>query len=358
MLRDKNTEFYYQSAKSLYLPVEWMDEIDGFTMKLGRERYFFCVRDVAFNRQSNSGMASNKYNTNQYLRANGFPVPKMTYANKAGLEAGLLKECIAPLKFPLVIKPTFGGLGKNVICNIKDLETLEEEAAKLLEKTEFVNIEEFHGGLKSYRALLFKKKVIALVFREGAHVFGDGQHSIQQLIEQANRQRAEIGSYLKPIVVDVEARICLKDQGLGLDDVPARDQKVILCHTSNASRGGVFEALPLHKICPENRQLLERIARVTDMDLVGIDVECENISIPIERSRGVILELNSSPSIRIHEEPMAGPATMVTRKMMKSFIFKHPFAYLKALYYNRQTSTMMKAVMLLAAAVLLFVFLV
>ncbi|MCK1850958.1 hypothetical protein MXD98_16680, partial [Legionella pneumophila] len=43
--------------------------------------------------------------------------------------------------------------------------------------------------------------------------------------------------------------------------------------------------------------------------LVGIDVECSDIiNVPIEQSKGVILEVNHKPSIRIHEFPMKGPS--------------------------------------------------
>ncbi|WP_019215879.1 hypothetical protein [Legionella tunisiensis] len=50
------------------------------------------------------------------------------------------------------------------------------------------------------------------------------------------------------------------------------------------------------------------------MNIVGFDVECPDIDIPIQASGGVIIEANPTPSIRIHEKPMEGAPVMVSKK--------------------------------------------
>ena len=251
---DKNSIRYYQSALKLHLPVTFVQEIDGFELYLGKKRYFFRGALSPLNDGCSTDISLNKYCTNKLLENAGLPVPKAKAIHVTDFEQGKVEEKIADLKFPLVIKPMKdGGRGRDVLCNIQSMEKLKEYLSDYFLLYEYVLIEEFYAKLKSYRVLVFMNKVIGVVLRFPASVIGDGKHTLRALIDLTNIQRRETSDMLPPIVVDHELHIRLNELGMSLEYIPKKDERVTLCYTCNATRGGSFESLG-KQICKENRK--------------------------------------------------------------------------------------------------------
>ncbi|BCA96780.1 UDP-N-acetylmuramyl peptide synthase [Legionella antarctica] len=344
---------YYRSAKALFLPVKPVDEINGFELKLGQHSYLFCENETPFNNTSSARIAVDKYTTNKLLEMAGIPVPKSVALHLNEFDQNKTEEMIAHLKFPLVIKPVDGTLGTGVLCNIQTLEELLFFLPTQFSQYDHLLIEEFHGKLKSYRALVFNKQVIGIVQRHPAHVTGDGKHNIQELIDLSNIQRKEINPFLGAISIDTECQIRLKELGLDADYIPSAGEKLVLCYTSNATRGGLYESLG-NQICEENRKILRQVATVLNLKLTGIDVECADINSPMTRSNGIVLEVNHCPSIRIHEFPLIGTPHFVTRQIMRSFIFRHPLAYLYSLFSNEPTAFYLRTLLTISILGIVF----
>lgn len=330
--------------------------MDGFELKMRKRRYFFYNNDTPFNSSSSSFIAMDKYCTNKVLATSNIPVPKGVLFQSTDLEHESLENIIAELRFPLVIKPVDGSLGVGVLCNIKNIGELSFFLKKYSATYPSMIIEEFYGRLQSYRVLVFKRRVIGVVLCHPAQVEGDGRHTIQELVEITNAKRKKISDYLGPIVLDEEAQIRLKEQGLDQRYIPAVGEVVVLCYTSNPTRGGSYESVNI-KICKENRKIMTKVAAVLNLGLTGIDVECTDINTPISQSQGVILEVNHRPSMLIHENPIQGKSQPVTKKIMRTFILRHPFTYLRALYSNRPTAFYVRAIIASFLAIVMFVFL-
>lgn len=325
-----NTKYYYTNAKKLGLPVEIISHINGFKFKLGKIHYYFRGLKTPLNNNCSQDIARDKYCVNKILANAGIPVPKATRITRQNFTNNPLELLISDLRFPLVVKPTLGSLGQDVICNISNLEQLKTQMTKLFQSNDCLSIEEFHGNLNSYRVLVLNRRVIGVIQRYPAHVIGDGKHTIADLVASANIQRSQTSDELAPIIIDEECQIRLKELGIDLNYIPKPQERVVLCYTCNATRGGTYEALKT-KICKENRHLFSKAASLVSLKLVGIDVECMDINIPIEDSAGVIIELNASPSVRIHETPQFGKPNRVTQKIIRSIIYRHPLAYLYTL---------------------------
>ncbi|WP_233588427.1 UDP-N-acetylmuramyl peptide synthase [Legionella septentrionalis] len=344
---NKNAQRYYESALNLGMPATPVASIYGFAISLGKKRYFFRGCLTPFNNAGSVGLVDSKYRTNCLLREAGFPVAKATCIQRHEFTQGEWEAKIAGLAFPLVIKPTAGtSQGMDVLCNIQTLAELKSHLSSYLKTYHEVSIEEFHANLTCYRVLIFYGKIIGVVLREAAYVIGDGKHSVKELVELTNVQRQQTNEILKPIVIDDECRIRLRELGLSVDAVPAPDERVTLCYTSNATRGGMYKTLST-KICKENKKLLTRAARVLNLKLVGLDVLCKHINTPIEKSSGILVEANYNPSIRIHEEPIEGAPNYVTKKILRRLILRHPFAYVYGLYKHKQASLYVKLLILL-----------
>jgi len=327
---DKNALLYYKSACALKFPATIRKQIHGFEIKLGKTPYYFRGGDTPFNCGSSIGVASNKYCMNKILEASGYPVPKACAFRRDEFEQINMDSLSKQLKFPLVVKPMQGtAMGKDVLCNITNIEQLSIYMKKSYRKHQFLTLEEFYSGLNSYRVLIFYNQVIGVVQRFSARVTGDGVHSISELIALANIVR---DSYKKtvslgPLKVDEEYLIRLKEVGMTVDTIPAKNETVVLCYTCNSTRGGTMKSLG-NKICKENARLLCRAAKTLNLNIVGFDIQCEDILIPIEKSRGVIIEANHNPDISIHESPMSGIQNRVSLKILFRLIWRHPLAYL------------------------------
>lgn len=311
--------------------------INGFELILGSHHYLFRGSETPFNNTSSAGISDNKYCTNKLLEMDGIPVPRGISLHVDEFENGLVDEKIAGLNFPLVIKPLVNGAkGTGVLCNIQTAQQLYELLKLFFQSCQHAIIEEFHGGLKSYRVLVFNRQVVGVVLRFPASVVGDGKHTIRELVDSTNIERQE-NNALGPIAIDEECLIRLKELGITADFVPPHGERVVLCYTSNATRGGLYKSLGT-TICKENRQLMVKVASRLNLMLTGIDVECTDINIPFESSKGVVIEVNQRPSIRIHELPISGKPVPVTKKIIRYFIYRHPLSWVYALYSHKRTA--------------------
>lgn len=350
-MMNKNTQCYYQNALQLHLIAEYDPYLDLLIILLGKKRYCFFRSVSPLNSYSSAHIAKNKYITYTILKNLGFLVPETRIFDEDSFQKRELVNVIEGLSFPLVIKPLEGALGENVLCNIKNMEQLQQYIPSLFLKCNSILIQEFHGNLQSYRVLVLKNKVIGVVLRQPAHVIGDGQHNLQELIDLTNIQRQKISDALGPIQVDIECEIRLLEQGIDLNYIPSNGQRVSLGYTSNATRGGTYISLG-KQICKENKRLFIKAAKALNLELVGFDVECTDINIPIENSEGVIIEANHGPSVRIHEHAIAGIKTPVCKKVLRKLIYQHPFSYLYTLIKKASSSLYVRSCGILICFVL------
>lgn len=320
-------------------------------MELGKRTFYFCGAEPPLNPATSTKLVQHKYLANRFLEQAGIPVPKAVILMRDEFHDGSYIKEINPLQWPLVAKPLQDQRGNGVLCNIKSISELQDYLTTAFERYELIIIEEFHAQLNSYRVLVFNQKIIGIVLRYPAHVLGNGKDNIPQLIQKTNQERLLINEFLGPILLDAEAKICLREQGLTPEYIPQVGEKIALGYTSNATRGGTYENYH-GKVCHYNRQLMKKVANVLDLKLVGIDVQCADLNIPINDSHGVIIEANEVPSIRIHELPMYGKPVFVTRKIMRYFIYQHPLAYLLSLYSNKRTAFYMRSASLILLTII------
>lgn len=218
-----------------------------------------------------------------------------------------LEAVIKKIGFPIVIKPLDGNHGKGASINVKNLEDAKAGLAHAKNYSRRVIVEKFITGF-DFRVLVIDNKLVAAALREPAHVKGDGVNSIQQLIDETNKDpRRGYGheNVLTEITVDRDTTDLLTKLGYNLDTVPAKDEIVYLKSTANLSTGGTSVDVTdlMH---PENIFLCERISRVIGLDVCGIDIMAQNLTQPLKENGGCILEVNAAPGFRMHLAPSEG----------------------------------------------------
>lgn len=218
-----------------------------------------------------------------------------------------LENTIRKIGYPIVIKPLDGNHGKGASINVKDWEGAKAGLAHAKQYSRRVIVEKFITGF-DFRVLVINNKVVAAAKRVPAHVVGDGQHTIQQLIDIENQDpRRGYGheNVLTEITVDRDTLDLLTKEGLTLESIPENGKIVYLKSTANLSTGGTSVDVT-DMMHPENIFLAERISRVIGLDVCGIDIMAENLTQPLKENGGVILEVNAAPGFRMHLAPSEG----------------------------------------------------
>lgn len=248
-------------------------------------------------------IACNKEETKLQLEAAEIPVPRGTVVRSE--EA--LDDAIRRFGYPLVIKPIDGNHGKGNTTNI----TTREQALKAFEAAKYysrsVIVERFIVGV-DFRILVINYKFICAALRTPASVIGDGEHSIQWLIDETNKDpRRGYGheKVLTQITVDQFTQKMLDEKGYTLDTIPAPGELVLLKPTANLSTGGTSTDVT-DLVHPDNIFMCERIARIIGLDICGIDIMAPDLQTPVSANGGAVLEVNAAPGFRMHIEPSYG----------------------------------------------------
>ncbi|TAD82637.1 MAG: cyanophycin synthetase [Bacteroidetes bacterium] len=248
-------------------------------------------------------IACDKEETKNLLEAAEIPVPRGTVVRTlAGLE-----EAVSKFGYPLVIKPIDGNHGKGNTTNITTWAQAETafEAAKAHSRS--VIVERFITGF-DFRILVINYKFICAALRTPASVVGTGEHTIQWLIDETNKDpRRGYGheKVLTQITVDQFTHKMLADLGYTLDTVPAKGELVLLKPTANLSTGGTSTDVT-DEVHPANIFMCERIAKIIGLDICGIDIMASDLQTPVSENGGAILEVNAAPGFRMHVEPAVG----------------------------------------------------
>ena len=248
-------------------------------------------------------IACDKEETKNLLEAAEIPVPKgrIIYTEE-GLQAA-----IESIKYPIVTKPVDGNHGKGATTNINNWEDAVKgmEAAKKYGRA--IIVERFITGL-DHRVLVVNYKFVAAAIRKPAAVLGDGVHSIQELIDITNRDpRRGYGheKTLTSIKVDEFTLDILKQNELSLESILPSGKELWLKPTANLSTGGTATDVT-DFVHPDNIFMCERIARIIGLDICGIDIMAESLSVPIAENGGAVLEVNAAPGFRMHIDPADG----------------------------------------------------
>ena len=248
-------------------------------------------------------IADDKFLTKTLLSRAGIPTPD-------GSVVDTMEEVVAAAKdigFPVTVKPLVGNHGRGISVCVRG----EENLAFALENAQriysHVVVEEYLEGF-DFRMLVIGRRLVAAARRTPAHVVGDGTRTIRELIDKVNRdERRGYGheKVLTYITPDEMTEGLLREIGLDLDSVPEAGRFVRLKSTANLSSGGTAEDVT-DTVHPVNRFMAERISRIIDLDIMGIDVIAPTLEKPIPERGGGVVEVNAAPGFRMHLAPTHG----------------------------------------------------
>ena len=210
--------------------------------------------------------------------------------------------------FPVVVKPNVSGYSRGSYFPINSYSELWRGIllAKLWWPTTV--IEQYLAGA-NYRVLATDDRLISVIRRYSPFVTGNGKDSIDSLIDEENRVRAQMNLHptIFPISKSEQVIAHLKKQNLTLDSIPNEEQHIELFHRVALAPGGIVETIDQDNIAYENKELFMAVVKMFDANLLGIDVIFEHGMVSSYRQQKCIfIEVNSRPYTKMHHFPRYG----------------------------------------------------
>jgi cyanophycin synthetase len=248
-------------------------------------------------------IACDKEDTKDLLEANGICVPRGRIVRSE--EA--MFEAIDSIGYPVVTKPINGNHGRGATINIKNNDEAAVAFEIAREHSRSIIVEKYIPGF-DFRMLVINNEFVAAAKRTPASVVGDGKSTIEELINEVNKDpRRGYGHerVLTAITVDHHTEVILKEKNLSLSSVVPEGHLLLLKPTANLSTGGTAEDVT-DNVHPYNIFMAERISKIIGLDICGIDIIAEDLSVPIDDNGGAVIEVNAGPGFRMHLAPTHG----------------------------------------------------
>jgi len=310
-----STQAIVDEAVSRDIP--WMRLNEYSLVQLGQGAYQQRIRATMTSLTSALAVdiAQDKKMTNRLLAAAGLPVPRSEVVTSEDDAVAAAQR----IGFPVVTKPLDGNHGRGVGLDLKTERAVRTGFKRALKQSRRgdVVVETYVTG-NDYRVLVIGGRMVAIAERVPAHVVGDGEHTVAELLEITNQDpRRGIGheKVLTRLKIDDAALDLLKKQGYALDDVPQADAFVKLAATGNMSTGGISidRTWDAHE---DNVEIAEEAARVIGLDVAGIDFIAPDITQPVRETGGAIVEVNAAPGFRMHTHPTEGEPQYVAKHVV------------------------------------------
>lgn len=264
-------------------------------------------------------IAQDKELTKELLHAAGVSVPLGRVVDNADDAWRVAQE----LGGAVVLKPKDGNQGKGVAVNMQTEAQVRAAFAVAENYGSEIIVERYLPG-SDFRLLVVGDKLVAAARRDPPQVIGDGQHTIQQLVDEVNKDPLRGDGHatsLTKIRLDDIAIATLEKQQLTVDSIPAKGQRVVLRNNANLSTGGSATDVTddVHR---DMAASAVAAAKMVGLDICGVDVVCETVYKPLEEQGGGIVEVNAAPGLRMHLNPSYGKGRPVGEAIVESMFPK------------------------------------
>lgn len=195
----------------------------------------------------------------------------------------------------VVVKPVHGEQGHGVSVGITRWRELTRALRVAKRVCDEVMIEQMVQG-EELRIVVIDFQVVAAAIRRPPEISGDGKHTVAELIEKQSRRRAAATDGESRVPIDSETRRVVRQQGHGLDDVPAEGENIRVRSTANLHTGGT-----LHDVTDALSGVFHdaacEAARALDIPVVGLDLIVD----AVDGNAYCFIEANERPGLANHE---------------------------------------------------------
>ena len=290
----KSTMAILETVHKLGIPFRHLSR-GLYILGWGKESISLLSSSIGSDSKVGSQVVGNKMITAIMLKDLGLPYPRHKLINKK-------EQCENASKiigFPLVVKPVDENEGRGVFIDIENLQQLYKafDKAKTFSRSGQILIEKQIKGT-CHRIFIVKQKILYVVKRHPKSIKADGESTIKELIKKANKENELLITWNKSefFPSDNETIEVISDLNFTLDSIPKKDMWIPLRKIESSQFGGRNEDFT-NDIHPENVDIALRAAKFFGMDVAGIDIISEDISVPWHKNKAVINEVNFAPQL-------------------------------------------------------------
>lgn len=267
-------------------------------------------------------ISNDKLLTEKYLKLGDIPT-----TNSIILKENELNKAISILENTnkqYVIKPLSLANGLGVFTNVttENIARYWSECIDIQKKrkvkTPQILFQEFIEGME-VRVIVTEGKALSATVRTPAYVIGDGNNTIEELIDQKNNEKKKSGFlYNKLIKKNDRLDDYLSSKHLKLDSIIEKEKLVILNPISNTINGGeniVITDLINDKIL---KLAEDGVAAIPGIQTAGVDVLVKDLSL----SEASILEINKAPAFQLNYYPYIGEPQRPLKYIFESLILE------------------------------------
>lgn len=240
-----------------------------------------------------SVLSGDKTASVRMLRRHRLPVP--LHVPVLTREAAI--AAAATIGFPVVVKPADGNRGEGVTVGVDSATALAAafDLARKRSRNGDVLIEQQAPGV-CHRLFIVKGRLLYAVKRLPLFVTGDGTRSLRQIIsaEVEKDQGRPYWRRSKIAHFDASGFADLAACGIDCDAVPAFGERIFLRPIETTEWGGIDEETT-HAIHPLNLKAALEATQVLGLEVAGVDMISEDISVPWTENGAIINEVNSGP---------------------------------------------------------------
>jgi D-alanine-D-alanine ligase-like ATP-grasp enzyme len=249
--------------------------------------------------QAAVAVADDRRAINHILREENIPVPPHILIDAKNLRSAY--DFMVACGSAVVVKPASGTAGgQGVSTNISNPSQLRRAIAWAAAFSRQILIERHVGG-ETFRLVFLDGELMDCVVRKSPRLTGDGVSTIRELVASENRRRLAGGyGFSQSLLgVDVDMKMSLQAQGLSMKSVPEAGREFTIKTVANENSSD-DNASGSFFVNEENILLGRRIARATNLRLVGIDMITEDPSRPLEETQGAVVDVNGAPGFYYH----------------------------------------------------------
>ncbi|HEU4830908.1 MAG TPA: ATP-grasp domain-containing protein [Candidatus Saccharimonadales bacterium] len=304
-----STRVLYDELVRQNTGVEILDEASSlleYTSKSGKKHLLFST---CSDKSSATGViiANNKARTATIARRMGIPTPEQVVSR----DIREIRKFLSDMG-RVVIKPIAGSSGAGVTTNITSQEALER--AYLYAKTFSLRVvAQRHIMGSDIRLLIVGGKFCSAVMRKPAHVIGDGESTIEMLINEANADMSrndDSQSSLMHINMSAAVRFLGDDLQTILED--KKEARVV--GPANVSLGGSLHEAT-HLVPAAMIADAEAITNKLGLGMCGVDVMWDR-----KTNNHYLIEANATPGIDIHDDPFSGTSSDAVERYVQWLI--------------------------------------
>lgn len=219
---------------------------------------------------------------------------------------------------PVIVKPLDGSHGNGITAGITSSVQLRDAIETACQKS--------HSGkallqhqitgvdLKDVRVLVIDGRYVGAIHRVPARVYGDGQATVAELIDRENKQPHRGEPYTNKLTV-ISLDAARTFLGEMINRIPHSGEIVTVLGIANYGAGG--ELIDITESVPEwMRTESIQIADMLGLPVAGVDyMVAGEITLADQESdkRPIVIEVNKSPSLCIHDEPTFGESRGATK---------------------------------------------